>query len=365
MSGASGNRRRRLTALSIVFVATAVIVPLEATLFWLQSSPWAARQPITSRLSRGLYRYFAPMPHLDEDCVEFDPALLYRLRPGVCSYDAAEFQTTISANSLGLRDSEDALNAPDAVVLGDSYSMGWGVEEPETFAALLEQRLGVKILNTATPSYGTARQLEVMRRVDRSNLDLIILQYCSNDRRENRQYVDHGFELPTRTQADFDERISAYRRQRSYYPGKWTIFASSQALAAAHRALTSLPPESGDPSSDSDARLLRQILDQRSDLLGEARVVIFGLSDPARPIPEFAEALRHELAENNRDRHWKPFVVDVEARLKPSDYFDLDPHLNAAGNRTVADALEPFCGSSQALHARGGQDGVTSPGQSQ
>jgi hypothetical protein len=87
-----------------------------------------------------------------------------------------------------LRDDEESLFSPEIVVVGDSQAMGWGVSQDLTFSSLLENALGKPILNAAISSYGTARELKILERIDLSNLKFLIIQYSDNDYRENRTY---------------------------------------------------------------------------------------------------------------------------------------------------------------------------------
>ena len=53
-----------------------------------------------------------------EDCAIFDPQLIYRLKPGVCRFSNREFSTEVRVNSVGLRDDEFSLTAPEGCCLG-------------------------------------------------------------------------------------------------------------------------------------------------------------------------------------------------------------------------------------------------------
>ena len=52
-------------------------------------------------------------------------------------------------------------------MLGDSYAMGWGVEQGESFPEILEAATGLRVLNAGVPSYGTPRELLMLERLDR------------------------------------------------------------------------------------------------------------------------------------------------------------------------------------------------------
>ena len=79
----------------------------------------------------------------DLDMVEYDPEVTYLLTPTASRHVNREFDTTIRGNSAGLRDDEASLTSPDVIVLGDSYAMGWGVEQEEAFPQALEKKTGL------------------------------------------------------------------------------------------------------------------------------------------------------------------------------------------------------------------------------
>ena len=72
------------------------------------------------------------------DCARHDPDLGYTLKPGTCVFSANEFSNRYKVNHQGLRDDEKSLQKPDIIVVGDSYAMGWGVNQEETFASTLQ-----------------------------------------------------------------------------------------------------------------------------------------------------------------------------------------------------------------------------------
>lgn len=111
-----------------------------------------------------------------ENASQYHPELGYTLKPGEFIYTEREFSNSYFINSLGVRDTEESLVAPDIVIVGDSLALGWGVDQEKTFAKLLEQKTKLKILNTALPDYGTVREMIILRKVDRSRLKCIIIQ---------------------------------------------------------------------------------------------------------------------------------------------------------------------------------------------
>lgn len=96
-------------------------------------------------------------PHLNTYVA--DPRLGVRLRPGAT--EAIRFGseknpvTHVRINAEGYRGADAGPPDPnEIVVVGDSQAFGLGVEENETFAAVLGQSLGVPVRNLGVPTYG-------------------------------------------------------------------------------------------------------------------------------------------------------------------------------------------------------------------
>ena len=104
---------------------------------------------------------------LDERHARYDPELFYTLEPGAFMFSNPEFSTQFVVNRIGVRDNQRSLEQPEIVVAGDSYAMGWGVQQDESFPELIERRTGRRVLNAAMSSYGTVRERRMLDR-DRS-----------------------------------------------------------------------------------------------------------------------------------------------------------------------------------------------------
>lgn len=133
---------------------------------------------------------------------EFDPVLGGRMRPNVDLvhvWDNHENVTSIRTNELGLR--SHSLPAPKApnelriLLLGDSYTFGYGVGDDDTFASLLERRLNERddgsrrhvVVNAGVSSYGTAQALLQYEAVGRTfEADVVVLNFfVGNDLQDN------------------------------------------------------------------------------------------------------------------------------------------------------------------------------------
>src|SRR5690606_35502099 len=96
-----------------------------------------------------------------------------------------EFSVVNSYNTLGLRDDEASLDHPSVVVLGDSYTMGWGVAQSEAYPQQLEALYGEKVLNAGVSSFGTAREMKLLKKINLPHVNTVIIQYHPNDFEEN------------------------------------------------------------------------------------------------------------------------------------------------------------------------------------
>ena len=140
--------------------------------------------------------HYRNIVQVERNCSEFDSAFFYRLRTNnQCNFSNIEFSTGITTNRLGLRDDDASLIQPNIICIGDSYTMGWGVQQDETFPARIEKMTGQKVLNAGMSSFGTVRELRQLARLDTSNCRWVVLQYCDNDMEEVKKYIDSNYRL--------------------------------------------------------------------------------------------------------------------------------------------------------------------------
>jgi hypothetical protein len=123
-------------------------------------------------------------------------------RPSATAYHAANcFSVTYRSNAYGARDKERSTStaAPRAVILGDSFIEGYGVDEDKRLSNLLERHAGREVLNFGMTHFGPLQyQLlydEMIRKFDHS---LVIIGFLpNNDFKDNdiefaRQFRDFG-----------------------------------------------------------------------------------------------------------------------------------------------------------------------------
>src|SRR5262245_4382057 len=135
-------RKRALVVLFGVLIAWALAEVVVLTL--LRHPSVLAKLPAGMLLSfRRLYMMVdRPIIQYDPNMATYDPELFYTLKPGRFVFEAREFSTEYSVNSLGVRDDERSLDKPEIVVIGDSFAMGWAVQQEEAFPQLIERKTG-------------------------------------------------------------------------------------------------------------------------------------------------------------------------------------------------------------------------------
>lgn len=279
----------------------------------------------------------------DRDLVQADPEgarydrdLTYTLRPGRFRFVNREFDVELQVNRQGLRDTGEALSGPDVIVLGDSFAMGWGVAQEQAFPQRLASLTGLKVLNAGVPSYGTAREVRLLERLDASRLRFLLLQYDENDYGENESLERHGGRLPIRTREQYEATVRRQQRERAYFPFKHTFGILGGLLRRESSALDlPLPGERHEARAFLSALGASPVV-QRPDLA----VLVFELNPAGRPDPGFPNALREAVRDPALPVALQRLhVLDFTPLLRDEHYFDLDDHLNPAGHELVAREL--------------------------
>jgi len=125
--------------------------------------------------------------------VQPDPSdlIIYRLKPNL----SVKFQSVpVTTNSHGFRGPdipvEKAAGVFRLALLGDSFTFGWGVEEPSTFARVIERELNqllpngprVEVLNLGVPGYSSFQEVALLKDLGaKFQPDAVLVYYVEND----------------------------------------------------------------------------------------------------------------------------------------------------------------------------------------
>jgi lysophospholipase L1-like esterase len=139
---------------------------------------------------RGLHRFRPDLPWL------------FELRPGAGGRISETGEAFYRINADGLRDSVYARPKPDGVfrivVMGDSVSFGYGVEEAEAYPQVLEELLSelvpnsqIEVVNLSVGGYNAYNEAKLLEGVGQSyEPDLVLVQFCINDLNDPTVHFD-------------------------------------------------------------------------------------------------------------------------------------------------------------------------------
>jgi lysophospholipase L1-like esterase len=120
--------------------------------------------------------------------VDADPLIGHRHAP---NRSAKLMGVTVTTNSKGFRDREFTLDKPAGVLrivmLGDSFTEGWGAAEQDTFSKRIERRYAdqgtkVEVINTGVGNWNSIQEVEFfLTDAYRYHPDIVVLNYAFND----------------------------------------------------------------------------------------------------------------------------------------------------------------------------------------
>ncbi len=338
--------KRFITRLLVLIIIMAI--PELLFRYWLYNPERIpiSLQPVVSKYStlaeNSIIQY-------EKDKSIYDKDLFYTLKPTAdFTFHNPEFVDSFHTNRMGLRDDDASLEKPEIISLGDSYAMGWGVEQEETYAEQLSKLSHKKVLNAGISSYGTARELGNLYRLDTSALQYIILQYCQNDLSENERFVKNDYALKISSKESFDSLTNINYWNTLWFPGKRAVCISKFWLE--RKTNPWLFPKKK-PSADSilqgyktAARYFTDILFRSAINFNKVKVLVINLNHPGGTndifvnevnklivLPEYAARFNNNL-----------IVIPTAELLPAEEHYILDAHLRASGHRKVAERLYKY-----------------------
>ncbi len=288
------------------------------------------------------------LPEVRSDCARYDPELTYTYKPGAaCLQQNPEFSDSIYANSLGLRDDEASLAGPQIICLGDSYTMGVGVQQQQTYPQLLERKLGMKVLNAAISSYGTARETMLFKRLDTSALRYVIIQYCFNDIDENDIYLRQHYRLPVRNKRGYELLVNAHKWATTYYPFK-RVLTISRMMAKDGIAWLFGKETSIDNKVDHDtayvstaAKTFLDIVYHSNINFQKVKLLVVDMNRYPAFDHHLIDAAKQIIDTSSYNDAFKNSIrfIDISPLNNPSYYYPLDNHMNPSGHDLLSQLI--------------------------
>ncbi|HMU09749.1 MAG TPA: hypothetical protein PKC54_07085 [Ferruginibacter sp.] len=337
----------------LLLIACCIMLPELLLTYWLHHP-----EKIPNRL-RSSFRYY--YSESGRNIIQFDPQysiynsnLFYTLkRSARFTYSDYEFSDSFVTNSLGLRDDENSLIKPEIICLGDSYAMGWGVQQDETFTELLGKQSGYKALNAAVSSYGTARELKNYYRLDTSNVKYLIIQYCKNDLEENKSYTGSNYNLHISPENVYRSATGLHYWNKYWFPGKHLVsFLKLNTRRKLHSITHSAENPTADPSktdTQQAALIFTDILARSAIDFSKVKVFVVDLDGKEMLNNDLIDQVNAITRSPGYKNHFNNnlIMVPVTDLLTESDYYILDPHLRPSGHRKIAGRLYKLIAASR------------------
>lgn len=265
------------------------------------------------------------------ECADYDPDFYYRFKPGTCSFENREFDVVNHFNSAGLRDDERSLDNPSVIVFGDSFTQGWGVPQTESFPEVLEALSQQTVLNAGVSSFGTAREVKLLNKLDIKYIRTVIFQYHPNDFEENLQSIENNFILPISPRRLYDSIKENIADRNRYYPFKYLAGISKSVI------LSKIGSKEKLRNDTLEARAFLDILVNSNVMYIASRIVVFKI-DTGDNNNRFVDAVDHLLKEEKYSA-LNILTVRLDGILTEEDYFILDSHINTRGHAKLAALL--------------------------
>ena len=317
----------------------AILVSIELSvmaIFFVKQQEIQFSENLDNRIRLFYMEKFRDVPMYNPKLGKYDEELFYTLKQGNEIFENWEFSDSFFINSLGVRDDEESINQPEIVCLGDSFTMGWGVSQNNTFAELIESKMKVKTLNMGIASYGTAREYINLKKVNYSDSKVILLQFCTNDIVENRKFHENNLSLQISDKKTYDILTRHNQLNKSYYPFKYTF----ELIAKLPRKLKKkFVKEESKQQEFDEARK-----DFVADFFGivnliqkgfSGKVIIFDLESCQTNESIFLEF--KEYLDANPDAN--TFLLDTSTLFDKEDYYKVDDHLNSGGHQKLSEAI--------------------------
>ena len=312
-------------------------------------------------LSRIFYKidlpYFTDIKYRREEFLIPDNEFGHRNKPYFDGWLVGpEFRNRIQTNSYGFRGMQDFLPQRDGklriMALGDSFTLGFGVEEDEVFAnktaAILQNRLSIPVeaLNLGVLAYGTIQEFMLFQKYKYLKPDVVILGFFArdafageggNDLEDNYMF----FHKYIKGKANQEESYLSFTRRVRIFLKKYSNLYRSAELYFGGYFRKKYSPGWENPELKKEAwEITSNYLSRFDDELQNQNIVCFLVWIP---FPATVVDQNHSVADNIAALSLHNIIlVDLleEMKSNPMDYYySLDSHWNAKGHDLVARLL--------------------------
>jgi lysophospholipase L1-like esterase len=326
----------------IVLIIVSVTL-LEITLFYSLKCPACWNVLDNKFIAQKIVRSERNVIQFIEGCSEYDKYLSYRLRPGSCNFDNIEFNTIVNVNQDGFRAiSDNTINDnKDCTIafLGDSHTMGWGVEDYETYASILTNKMQCKGYNMGVSSYGTVREILRLNESNITNLDYIVLQYSDNDLKENRSFYDNLNSLNIMSEGEYNSIRNQYLINKEYFFYKYSYVLFNSILKHFKKRYNKLS-KNNSVFQMNEVDYFYNAISKLNPEFKEVKLITFELNGTNRNDNDFVNALNEKYHKKLNEEFPNITLLTVTDVLDINNYFVFDDHMNVSGHKIIANKLE-------------------------
>ena len=311
---------------------------------------------------------------INKDCFAADKEFLYRpIAYSSCIQSSLEFENEINFGDFGNRiDNFFKVNKKiDLITIGDSHALGWGVGDEEVFTSYLNKD-GINTLNLSVPSYGTYRQLKLLKKWSTEypkkyqKIDHIVLQYCLNDLSENIYglsnqksesnvqtenykfellFIDNPYHIKFKQDwgplyKNWDITSRTLNVFYSYFPKK---IINSENISQLFSSRFKIFKKSSSINLNSSIHIenLTKILEENRNLLKGKTVYIFISNPYGYHVKEQSEIFSNFLNNYNNENFKIIFLPSSLTKLDSyKSYYLLDDHISPHGHFKIYQALK-------------------------
>jgi hypothetical protein len=292
-------------------------------------------------IAEATLRALSPSRNVGPSFTSYDPVYGKRLKPGVSILRITpEFTMRLTTNSLGFRGPEPATFPAGAILfIGDSFTMGYGVDDGQEFPALVQKALTARrsstpVVNTGLGANGNGRWVKLLRRdAVRFAPRAVVLQVQDNDFEDN---PSEGLFTLSASGALVEEPIPdpgwtrGLQRLIENVPG----LAYSHLIARFRQGFDPVMPLQAEAKTEPRSEptvdpLTLRLIDESLAICADRHWPVIGvLADVREPKAAAVAALFAARA--------VPLLVVPGKPERPDLYYRIDGHWNAAGHQFAA-----------------------------
>ena len=255
-----------------------------------------------------------------KECVEFDQDLIFIPKENTCKFINFEFETSLTFDKFGRYSDHPVSNGNGIAVLGDSHAMGWGVNDDETFSAILEKKIDRPVYNLGVSGYGTIKKIIRLQKSDVVDLvDTVIIQYTYNDWGENNSYKKNTLDEAREkfNVVSESDPISFLKKLRKSFRYSLTI------------PIDLITKKNQIMDFDHHKKKLYEVI-KKFPFLNEKRIILFYSNGYNMQFGNFPTNRESSVIKNL-------YFADLD--LSEKHFFKIDGHLNKFGHKVTAEKL--------------------------